>query len=469
MTVYSIFGIIGAVAILLTALRYLISKPSNVVICYLQNFVGALFIFSGFVKAVDPLGTGYKMHEYFEAFSQEGLRPLWEWLANFSTFFAIVMIAAELFIGLMLLIGWKPRFTVAIVWWLTLFFTILTGYTYLSGYEITKWMMVQGIATFFVLALIAVFDKSEKQKRVTIVSSVLLIALIGAFVNHFGTHPFVETKMKVTDCGCFGDFMKLKPWETFYKDVILDIMIIVLVIGHKHIRPLFGDTSRAGIAGVTAVASTLFCLYNVYMNEPMIDFRPYAIGSNIPEQRKEKRPAKIEMTFVYKNKTTGESKGYTTAELAGLNYDELEFVERKDVVLDPGIPAKISNLRIEDEEGGDLTDELLSDENYSMMVVSYNLKKTNEEAFKELNQIAAACAKAKVNFYTVTVNDGKVEEFRHRNQTPYPFYHADETPLKTIIRSNPGLVLFKNGTVVNKWHYKHLPSTEDLNKNYFSK
>src|SRR4029077_11939122 len=101
------------------------------IVTIIRILVGALFIFSGFVKAVDPLGTSYKMHEYFEAFAGEGFRPMWEYLANFSTFFAIAMIAAELFIGLMLIIGWKPRFTVGVIWLLTLFFTFLTGYTYL--------------------------------------------------------------------------------------------------------------------------------------------------------------------------------------------------------------------------------------------------------------------------------------------------------------------------------------------------
>ena len=115
MTVQLLFGIIGLVALGITALRYFVARPSNLLVCYLQNFVGALFVFSGFVKAVDPLGTGYKMHEYFEAFSQEGLRPVWEWLANFSTLSAIVMIAAELFFGLMLLVGWMPRLTVAVI------------------------------------------------------------------------------------------------------------------------------------------------------------------------------------------------------------------------------------------------------------------------------------------------------------------------------------------------------------------
>lgn len=469
MTVYSIFIYVGIAALLLTALRYFIARPANWLICYLQNFVGSLFIFSGFVKAVDPLGTSYKMHEYFEAFAGEGLRPVWEYLATWSTFMSIVMIALELFVGFMLIIGWKPRFTVAIIWALTLFFTVLTGYTYLSGYAINLPFIIQAVATFVILALVALPEKEDKRRKVAGIALLFTAILVGRMLNIAGTNEFVETKMKVTDCGCFGDFIKLKPWETFYKDVFLDVLILILVLGTKHIRPVFGNLTRDGIAGVTGAISLGLCLYTTYLNEPFIDFRPYAVGSDINDARKEKKPAIVEMVFVYKNKKTGELKDYSQKDFGSMNFDELEFVERKDKVLDPGIPAKITNLHIETDEGVDMTDSLLHDPNYSLMVVSHDLTKTNEATFKQLNELAAAAEKAGVKFYAVVLNDGKVEEFRHRNQTAWPFYSADATPLKTIIRSNPGLVLFKNGVVVNKWHHRHLPTVEELNSNYFKK
>jgi uncharacterized membrane protein YphA (DoxX/SURF4 family) len=469
LNVYTIFTWVGVAALILTALRWFIARPSNLVICYLQNFVGSLFIFSGFVKAVDPLGTSYKMHEYFEAFAAEGLRPFWEYMATWSTFMAITMIALELFIGLMLLIGWKPKFTVAVIWWLTLFFTILTGYTYLSGYAINLPFIIQAIATFVILGLVALPKESKNRNRLAIVSLVIFSALVWRMLSIAGANAFVESKMKVTDCGCFGDFIKLKPWETFWKDIVLDVMIFILVLGNKHIRPVFGSMVRNGIAGVVGVASLAICLYTVYLNEPFIDFRPYKIGNDINEQRREKKAPKIEMAFTYKDKA---------GNLHPVSYDDMmhgkldttwTYVERKDNIIDPGIPAKILNLRIENDEGGDITDTLLHDPNYSLMVVSYNLSKTHEDAFKQLNELALGAEKAGVKFYAVTLNDGHVDEFRHRNQTAYPFYSADETPLKTMIRSNPGLILFKNGVVINKWHYRHLPTVEELNKTYFSK
>ena len=471
MTVYTIFGIIGVAALVLTLIRQFVAKPSNLLVCYLQNFVGSLFIFSGFVKAVDPLGTSYKMHEYFEAFAGEGMRPFWEWASTLSTPMAIGMIALELFIGFMLLIGWKPKFTVTIIWWLTLFFTFLTGYTFLSGYGITK-LFILASGLFFVLLALIPLPKEQRTRANLMYASLafmILLYAVGKFTNQFFTVEFAEAKMKVTDCGCFGDFMKLKPWETFYKDIVLDIMIFILVIGFREIKPVFQMVTVNALAGISAVLSFGFCIYTTYFNEPPIDFRPYAIGEDLNKNRIAAKEPVIEMLFVYKNKKTGEAKSYKMDELATLNYDELEFVERKDDVKDPGIPARISNLRIENDEGMDYTDTVLHDPNYSLMVVSHDLNITHESAFKELNAIAAGAQKAGVDFYAVTVNDGKLEEFRHRNQTAYKFYHADATPLKTISRSNPGLVLLKNGVVINKWHYRHLPTFDELNSEYFKK
>lgn len=469
MTVYSIFTYVGVAALLLTVLRFWVARPQNWLICYLQNFIGALFIFSGFVKAVDPLGTSYKMHEYFEAFAQEGLRPTWEYLATWSTPMSILMIAAELFFGFTLLIGWLPRFTVTIVWWLTLFFTILTGYTYLSGYCISTWFVLLSVIATLVLALVPLFTAAKQRNILLLLGLLFAAALFVWFKSQSFGCAFTETKMKVTDCGCFGDFIKLKPWETFYKDVLLDVLILILVLGYRDITSVFTKAKEMLATASVALLSSALCLYHVYWNEPSIDFRPYKVGNNIAELRKEVRPAVIEMTFVYKNKKTGEQKAYTMNELTSLNYDEVEFVERKDVVKDPGIPAKISNLFIEDNEGQNVTDAILSDPGYTFLVVSPSIGKTNEEAFTALNALAETASKSGAKFYAVVRNEGNMEEIKKKINANYPFYHADETPLKTMIRSNPGLLLLKEGVVLNKWHHRHLPSAEELQKNYLSK
>lgn len=485
MTVYTIFLLVGIAALVLSLLRYFVFQQKEVIIPFLQHFVGALFVFSGFVKAIDPLGTSYKMHEYFEAFAGENiyflsaamnekLRALWEFIGNFSTPMAIIMIAAEMFFGIMLIVGWRPRLTVAVVWFLTLFFTFLTGYTYLSGFGIThKFLAVAGLV-MLLYALIAVTKNPRTRSILLVSATALLVVMLGLikFSSIFFTKEFVESGMKVTDCGCFGDFIKLRPWETFYKDVFLDFLILGLVLGVDRIKHWFVGGILKGIATVAAVASLFLCIYCTFLNEPILDFRPYAIGNNIRELREVKKQPVIEKTFIYHSNKTGQNKSFSEDDVMHGKWDYTEYdslVERKDVVLDPGIPAKIVNLFIEDDEGQEITDSLLSDPNYSLMVVSWRLSTTHTDAFKELNAIAQQCDKIGVKFYAVVMNDGHVEEFRHKYQTAYPFYHNDETALKTMLRSNPGLMLLKNGVVINKWHYRHLPTFEELNATYFSK
>ena len=483
MTVYTIFGIVAVAAFALALIRFIFHRPPNVLITFVQDFVGSFFIFSGFVKAVDPLGTSYKMREYFEAFSGEKfyclsaslnakLASLWDVFANLSTPVAIIMIAAELFFGLMLIIGWKPKLTVAIIWLLTLFFTFLTGYTYLSAYTITHKFIFISAVIMFMMAFVPFVPTQQRRNNLVFFSIglLLLVFLIGKFSGIFFTQPF---NLKVTDCGCFGDFIKLKPWQTFYKDCVLDVLILILVMNIKIVRPVFSNIILTGLAGVFGIASMGFCLYNVYMDEPVLDFRPYAIGQNIIENMTEKQHPVMKMTYVYRDKTTKLTKEYPSTALSDTNVlkelANMEYVTRRDEVLDEGKPAKITNLFMQDEDGNNMNDSIFRYTGYSLMVVSQNLSKTHTEAFKQLDELAAACDKAHIKFFSVVVNDNKIDDFRHKYNAAFPFYYADETPLKTMIRSNPGLILLKNGTVVNKWHYRHLPAFEELNKAYFTK
>jgi hypothetical protein len=188
MTVYTIFGIVGFAAFVLALIRFIVKRPPNVLVTFVQDFVGCFFMFSGFVKAVDPLGTSYKMREYFEAFSGEKLyclsagmnaklTALWDFCATLSTPVAIIMIAAELFFGLMLVIGWRPKITVTAIWLLTLFFTFLTGYTYLSAYTITHKFI---FASAIVIALFAAapFLRGQQKRNNLIFFSVGLLLLV---------------------------------------------------------------------------------------------------------------------------------------------------------------------------------------------------------------------------------------------------------------------------------------------------
>ncbi|MFN8278147.1 MAG: hypothetical protein U0T84_11745 [Chitinophagales bacterium] len=462
MTVYTLFGYIGIAALILTVLRIMLKTTNNWLVTYLQNFVGALFVFSGFVKAVDPMGTGFKMEEYFESMHLEVFNPL-------SLGMSVAMLVAELTLGVALLIGWKPRLTTILMLLLNVFFLLLTGYTYLSGFSPTNLFFVFALATAGVWCASAIVEKKGLRYGLMGAGAFMLLVLLATvkYSNLFFTESFDATKMKVTDCGCFGDFIKLKPWQTFYKDVVLTAMIFIVTIYYKSIRPLLNGLSRMAITAATGLVSLWFCCYNFLWNEPVIDFRPYAIGNDLNEMRREIKPQKVDFVFVYKNKKTGASKEFKTAELGNLTED-WEYVSRKDIVLEEGIPARISNLFIFNENKEDITEDLLHDDNYTLVVFAYKLDKTHACCFRNhLNEIAAKAKAKGITMYGLSNDDAT--PFKQKEGVSFPFYTADATPLKTAMRSNPGLMLLKNGVVVNKWHHRHLPTFEWLDQHYFSK
>ena len=432
--VFKIFGSSFLAGIVIAYLKSFVKKPSNWSIEILTNFLGALFIFSGFVKGIDPLGTSYKMKDYFDAFSQfTGFS--FEWLANMSTFFAVSMIVIEIVLGIALIIGFKKKITLGISAAMMIFFTVLTGFTYLTGfinpdyYDITTRQELQAAGEH-----IQVFVKYDK------------------------------LQMKVTDCGCFGDFLKLEPRVTFLKDVFLMFVLLALFLGIRHIKPFLGNTfSWMKILGST-LFFLLFCFSNYIWGLPLVDFRPYKIGNNIVEQRVEV-PDKLNYGFTFENMETGETKRVAMADYTAAKTDPMwEFTGDQDnIVLEKGIPAKIANFGAYNEDGFDVTDDILYNESYSFWVLSKSLSKSNVEAWTDLNAVSAyAIENDFAMFAFMTTNFEDAEIFRHEHQCTYPFYQADETFIKTVIRSNPGLVLLKNGVVMGKWHYSDIPNKEEI-------
>lgn len=469
MTIQKLFLYIGSVALLLTLLRYFLQGYKRVPLAYVENFVGTFFIFSGFVKSVDPMGTSIKMHEYFEAMHLEFLNGI-------STPLTVLMLVLELTLGISLIIGFWPKVTTSLLLLMNVFFMLLTGFTYLSGFGPTNAFFIVSVLACILICIGAISENGILRFWMVSAGFFIVILSLGImkFTSLFFTHTFDVTQMKVTDCGCFGDFMKLKPWQTFYKDVFLSIGVLIVAIRHKNILPATRQPYRNIVAFGTLFLSFVFCLNNFVWNEPVIDFRPYAIGSDLNANRVPQRPEKRDMIFIYKNKKTSALQEFKMAEISDpacelmKHPDNWEYKDRKDIIIDEGIPARISNLFIRNQDNEEITDSLLHETNYSLMVVAPHLDDTHESAFRErLNPLAAACDKAHIHFFALTADDP--EAFRHRNQTAFPFYTADETPIKTMMRSNPGLLLLKNGIVVNKWHYMHLPGFEELNETYFSK
>jgi uncharacterized membrane protein YphA (DoxX/SURF4 family) len=361
--------------------------------------VGVLFIISGLIKANDTVGFSYKLEEYFSAdvLNLEFLIPL-----------ALVMAAGlcivEVILGVMVLIGSRPKLANWSLMAMTVFFTFLTFYS--------------------------------------------------AYFN------------KVTDCGCFGDAIKLTPWESFGKDIILLVLIGILFLGEKHIKPLFNEKKENMMMGIV----TFFCfafVIHTYRHLPVEDFRPYAVGNNITEGMKTCDElglpcAEEALYYIVKDKNTGE-----TSEMLSTDYqdkwEQFDFVEATDksIVLQEGYEPPIHDFSIS-LDGVDYTYSILDEEN-AFLLVCYNITKTSSSKQEEINAFYEECQARGISFYALCASsDDNILAYQEENNIDYPFYFTDETTLKTMIRSNPGLMLLKKGTIQGKWHHNDFPQMEDL-------
>ncbi len=311
----------------------------KILIFICRIIVSFTFIFSGFVKLVDPLGSSYKFQEYFSA----DVLNL-EFLIPYALPFSILLILAELMLGVMLLLGYLPKFTLWSLLVMILIFLFLTWYS-------------------------AFYDK-------------------------------------VLDCGCFGDAVKLSPWETFYKNVVLLVFILMLLFGTKYIRPLL-SISFAKWTTFLFFVVFLYITYHVLVHLPIIDFRPYAIGKNIPEGMKQ-----------------------TGSEL-----------------------PPIHDFYLENMEGNNVTDEVLATDK-AMLIVAYNIDKSDRQGFANIKEVTDTASK---NGYKVYLMTASLEEdfldIKDEFDLNFDMLFCDETTLKTIIRANPGIVTLQKGTVTGKWNW----------------
>ncbi|MEM9848978.1 MAG: MauE/DoxX family redox-associated membrane protein, partial [Bacteroidota bacterium] len=236
-----------AIAALILTVIVALSKQreKNLLISYLQNFCGALFVFSGFVKAMDALGTAYKMEQYFAEFEStfsntwfSFLAPLFPLLSEYAITFSVVVIVFEIVLGIMLLIGAARKFTSWAFFLLVAFFTFLTGFTYLTGYVPGEEIVLAKDAEGTVQKIF-VSDFAEQEGLVA------QDTITPHFFNFNSWSEYKESNMKVTDCGCFGDFLKLKPKTSFFKDIFLLIPAILFLFFSNQMHQFFKPTSRA--------------------------------------------------------------------------------------------------------------------------------------------------------------------------------------------------------------------------------
>lgn len=358
--------------------------------------VGLLFVYSGFVKGIDPLGSDYKFTDYFNAFGMG-------WM-NFSTlFFSFVLSLAEFLIGACLFLNIKTKWA---AWGALLFMGFFTPLT-------------------------------------------LILAI----------------KNPVTDCGCFGDALILTNWETFGKNIVLLAMTLVIFWQKDKFKSIFNFLEQTVLLLCTIILMLSIEFYS-YRHLPIVDFRPYAIGKNIAEGMTIPEGAphdEYKITLKYKNKNTGEIKDFTEQDYPWQDTLTWEFASTSEKLIKEGYKAPIHDFVIEHPNMGNITEEVLQDETYTLLAVAYNINKTNSENQEKLNKLAAYAQEKGYRFYGLSAsNPEEIQKYAETHKVTYDFCSTDEIQLKTMIRSNPGLVLLKKGTIINKWGHRDLPEVDQV-------
>jgi len=274
----------------------------------------------------------------------------------------------------------------------------------------------------------------------------------------------------VSDCGCFGDAIVLSNWETFWKNIVLLILSILLVSKTKDTDAWFKTKMAYGTLGFGFLFIIIFQWYN-YAHLPLIDFRPYSIGTYIPDKMVIPEGAEQDsvITYLYYEKD-GEIKEFTAENYP---WEDTTWVwkDTKTVVVQKGYVPPINDFdiytfafrNIGKEAGINVTDMLLADTSYSLLLISDDLKKAPFEPIKSLTNLMNYCQVHKYKTYFIT-SSVVTDILNMHSKLPFliDFYLADATTLKTIIRSNPGLVLLKEGKVIAKWHYSDFPNIEEF-------
>jgi hypothetical protein len=300
----------------------------------------------------------------------------------------------------------------------------------------------------------------------------LLLIIFFAFLTFYSAYFKV-----VQTCGCFGDAIVLTPWQSFSKDLVLLLLIIVLFKNRSKINPLFSPktSDRLLIASVVLGLGVGIYTYNFL---PVLDFLAYKVGANIPDEMKTPPgalPDEYEQTYHLKNKSTSETKVMTDKEYLKSNiWKDNNWVivgNPESKLVKKGFTPLIQDLSIQNAQRDDYTKELLSSPYYILFIVADDLTKTNVEA---MNSINATCVNLTQNYNirTVLLTSSPVDvaqAYAKEHHLISELFYVDGVPLKSMVRSNPGVMLIKNGTIINKWHYHTVPDYDGLVKEYLQK
>lgn len=376
----------------------------------IRILLGCVFLFSSFTKAVDPVNFGITMNDYFVSFGMGFLHPL-------AQFAAVCAIACEFILGCMILFRIKPLLT---TWGYLLFMTFF--------FFLTLWLAV------------------------------------AEYLEVHGIHDFGVVK----DCGCFGQAVKMSNLQTFLKNVVLIIPTLIVFAYRKRIPSSrvssWGQWLLIGIFAFIAVVFQLHCIRHL----PAIDFTDWKKGKDVTVFIEQ--PAQKEVLFIYRNKADGQEVTLTQDELMAKEddfYENFDYVDRKDSVIKDIVRAKIDGFNMLDENGADHAFELISKNNDQDLYVLYmhDLKETNMKGIEKAKKLAADCMEKGIDFVAVSnSSEEEIAKFVEDNAIDFPVYHNPIDPIKgpfmvrDAVRSNPGIILFHKGVVMDKWAWRDFPA-----------
>lgn len=351
----------------------------------LRLLVGGLFIFSGLIKVNDPVGTSIKLEEYFDVFSND-IAGFFAVFEPFALEIGVFLVVLEVALGVMLILGVKSKYTVWALGLMILFFTFLTFYS--------------------------------------------------AYFN------------KVTDCGCFGDAIKLTPWESFYKDIILLVLITILFIFQADLPK--SSAKWANVTVVVVVVSSLILSILAIRNLPFIDFRAYKVGVNIPKAMEPSAP----LLYSYVMKKDGQ-----TVVMDQYPSDEsYEFVEMN--LKNPESLPKISDFAVWNENG-DYSSEMFTGNKVVVLVSS--MSKMDDSNLEEIDELVQSLNGSPLEVvFVAAATEEEINSLINERGWGITGLQADATVVKTIIRSNPGIMVLKDGEVLGKYHHNNTPSAEEV-------
>ena len=369
-------------------------KRAKAVALYVaRTVVGLTFILSGFVKAIDPLGTQYKIQDYLAAIPPSLSLP-----DMLTLLMSVSLSMVEFTLGAFMLTAICRRVTARLT---LLFMLVMTA--------VTVWIYIAD---------------------------------------------------PVKDCGCFGDALTLTNLETLLKNIVLLALAALVAWRPTHIGRLMSRSNQMLLGQmlmVTPVALSFWCLYDL----PLIDFRPYHIGADIKAGMEIPEGAEqpvFDTTFIMEK--DGERREFTLD-----NYPDSTwtFVDSKTVTVKEGYVPPIHDFSITAADGEDITDMVLGREGYTFLLISPDLDKADDQNFGDIDQIYEFCQDNSIPFYCLTASTEKSQQhWQNITGAEYPFCMTDATTLKTMIRSNPGLMLLEKGVVRGKWSHNRLPETTEL-------